>query len=67
MVLHPVAIDRKALTGQGFDLGDDVDGLGGFTLESADGSIVLDFRFDSRLEDAWKSNLGAVNEAMFGN
>jgi|TARA_B110000263_G_C15294524_1_gene504934 vacuolar-type H+-ATPase subunit E/Vma4 len=67
MVLHPVAIDRKALTGQGFDLGDDVDGLGGFTLESADGSIVLDFRFDSRLEDAWGSNLGAVNEAMFGN
>ena len=32
MVLHPVSIDRKALTGQGFDLGDDVDGLGGFTL-----------------------------------
>jgi len=67
MVLHPVSIDRKALTDQGFDLGDDVDGLGGFTLESTDGSIVLDFRFDSRLEDAWKSNLGAVNEAMFGN
>lgn len=67
MVLHPVATDRKALTGQGFDLGDDVDGLGGFTLESADGSIVLDFRFDSRLEGAWESNLGAVNEAMFGN
>jgi len=65
--VHPVSIDRKALTGQGFDLGDDVDGLGGFTLESTDGSIVLDFRFDSRLEDAWKSNLGSVNEAMFGN
>ena len=42
MVLHPVNTDRKALTGKGFDLGDDVDGLGGFILESSEGSILLD-------------------------
>jgi len=69
MKLRPVSIDRKALEmeAKGFDFGDDVDGLGGFTLESTDGSIVLDYRFDSRLEDAWKANLGSVNEALFGN
>jgi|TARA_B100001105_G_scaffold180780_1_gene146167 V/A-type H+-transporting ATPase subunit E len=67
MVLLPVSIDRKALKSGGFTLGDDVDGLGGFVLESTDGSIVLDYRFDSRLEAAWKANLGAVNKALFGN
>ena len=44
----------------------DIDGLGGFVLESKDGSVVLDYRFDSLLEDAWKANLGPVNKALFG-
>ena len=69
MKMRPVSIDRKALEkeAKGFDFGDDVDGLGGFTLESTDGSIVLDYRFDNRLEGAWKASLGSVNEALFGN
>ncbi|MDP6888428.1 MAG: hypothetical protein QF454_00155 [Candidatus Thalassarchaeaceae archaeon] len=69
MKMRPVSIDRKALEkeAKGFDFGDDVDGLGGFTLESKDGSIVLDYRFDNRLEGAWKSSLGSVNTALFGN
>ena len=67
MILHPVNTDRKALTGKGFDLGDDVDGLGGFILESSDGSILLDYRFDGRLQEVWEANLGAVNKLMFGN
>ena len=67
MFLRPVSTDRKALEKGSFSLGEDVDGLGGFVLESKDGSIVLDYRFDSRLEEAWKANLGAVNQTLFGN
>lgn len=69
MKLRPVSMDRKALENEakGFDFGDDVDGLGGFTLESTDGSIVLDYRFDTRLEGAWKASLGEVNATLFGN
>lgn len=69
MKIRPVSIDRKALEMEAkeFDFGDDVDGLGGFTLESTDGSIVLDYRFDNRLEAAWKANLGSVNQTLFGN
>jgi vacuolar-type H+-ATPase subunit E/Vma4 len=67
MILRPVSTDRKALDNGSFTLGDDVDGLEGFVLESKDGSIVLDYRFDSRLEEAWKSNLGTVNKTLFGN
>ena len=67
MLLRPVSTDRKALEKGNFSLGDDVEGLGGFVLESKDGSIVLDYRFDSRLEEAWNANLGTVNKTLFGN
>ena len=66
MVMRPVNIDRKALSSSDFTLGEDIEGLGGFVLESKDGSVVLDYRFDSLLEDAWKANLGPVNKALFG-
>ena len=67
MILRPVSTDRKVLGKGSFTIGDDVEGLGGFVLESKDGSIVLDYRFDSRLDEAWKANLGAVNKTLFGN
>ena len=67
MILRPVSTDRKILEKGTFTLGDDVDGLGGFILESKDGSIVLDYRFDSRLDDAWNENLREVNKILFGN
>ena len=66
MIMRPVSIDRKSLSSSNFSLGEDIDGLGGFVLESKDGSVVLDYRFDSLLEDAWKANLGPVNKALFG-
>jgi V/A-type H+-transporting ATPase subunit E len=69
MVLCPVALDRAALekAGTGFDIGDDVSGLGGFVLQTSDGSVVLDYRFDGRLEDAWSSSLSSVSTTLFGD
>ena len=66
MILRPVNIDRKNLSSVGFKLGDDVEGLGGFILESKDGSTVMDYRFDFRLEMTWKNNLAEVNNILFG-
>ena len=66
MVMRPVSTDRNALSKSGFAMGDDIDGLGGFVLESEDGSTVLDYRFDFRLESAWKESLGKVNSILFG-
>ena len=34
-------------------VGSSVDGLGGFILEAADGSVSYDMRFDTLLETAW--------------
>ena len=67
MLLRPVATDRKELEKENFDIGDDIEGLGGFVLESKDGSVVLDYRFDSRLEKSWQENLGLVNSTLFSN
>ena len=66
MIMRAVSSDRASLSKSGFTMGDDIEGLGGFVLESKDGSTVLDFRFDFRLEAAWKSSLGEVNNILFG-
>jgi len=67
MVLRPVGIDRKVLEKESKDLkiGSNVSGLGGFTLESGDGTISLDFRFESRLEATWNDKLGAIRDCLF--
>ena len=73
MILRPVGVDRPALEkgkpkkgGDDFEVGDDIDGLGGFVLEAPDGSVVLDYRFDARLENSWTKALPAVTSALFG-
>lgn len=77
MILRPVGIDRPSLEksgpkkakkkgGDDFEVGDDIDGLGGFVLEAPDGSVVLDYRFDALLEQSWTKALPAVTSALFG-
>lgn len=68
MVLRPVSKDRKALEqcAKSVDFGSDVDGIGGFVLESADGSVMMDYRFEGRLRTAWEASLGDVNRILFG-
>ena len=66
-VIRPVEVDRKALE----DLkgkrkvGESVDGLGGFILEAADGSVSFDMRFDTLLDTAWNQSLSEVNKILF--
>lgn len=65
MIMRPVKIDRGTLSKSEFKLGEDIDGLGGFVLESKDGSTMLDYRFDLMLEQAWKRSLGEINRILF--
>jgi vacuolar-type H+-ATPase subunit E/Vma4 len=69
MVMRPVGIDRTALedAGDGFEFGDDIDGLGGFVLEKRDGSVILDYRFDGRFEKSWVTALPMVTSVLFGD
>ena len=66
-VIRPVDVDKKALS----DLkgkrkvGQSVDGLGGFILEAADGSVSYDMRFDTMLDSAWADSLSEINKILF--
>jgi vacuolar-type H+-ATPase subunit E/Vma4 len=68
MILRPVRVDRSVLkkSGDDFVVSDDIDGLGGFVLETPDGSVVLDYRFDALLENSWTRALPAVTSTLFG-
>ena len=67
MILRPVATDRQDLQGltPKREIGEDIDGLGGFVLESPDGSVLMDYRFEGRLRDAWEASLEEVNKILF--
>ena len=62
-----VEIDRKALTelAGNRNIGDAVEGLGGFVLEATDGSVSYDMRFDTILESSWKDQLSATTKILF--
>ena len=59
MILKPVKTDRDAKNSSGFEIGDEVEGLGGFVLEDADGSVLMDYRFEGSL----LRNLGTIDSA----
>ena len=67
MVLRPTAIDRSALedASKDYSIGEEVDGMGGFILEAADGSISFDYRFDGLLEEAWSTLLPKITGELF--
>ena len=67
MVLRPTTIDRSALedASKDYSIGEEVDGMGGFILEAADGSISFDYRFDGLLEEAWSTLLPKITGELF--
>jgi len=67
MVIRPTKIDRSALkdASSEFDMGDDVEGLGGFVLVAVDSSISFDFRFDTLLNEAWSEKRTEINDILF--
>ena len=67
MVLRPTVIDRSALedASKDYSIGEEVDGMGGFILEAADGSISFDYRFDGLLEEAWSTLLPKITGELF--
>lgn len=63
-VSHARKADQAILAKAGFKAGTDVEGAGGFRVESADGSVVLDHRYETLLENAWKDIL-TENQSLF--
>ena len=67
-ILRPVSVDAAALKKEAGSrsIGDEIDGLGGFMMEAADGSVSFDFRFESLLDRTWVEERAAINETLFG-
>jgi vacuolar-type H+-ATPase subunit E/Vma4 len=61
---HARKADLPTLTAAGFKAGRDLPGPGGFQVESADGLIVLDLRYETLLENVWKQIL-AEHQNLF--
>ena len=67
-VLRPVSVDAAALKKEAGTrtIGEEIDGMGGFMMEAADGSVSYDFRFESLLNRTWTEERAAINETLFG-
>jgi len=62
--VHARAADLATLGKGGFDKGNDLPIAGGFQVESPDGSIVLDYRYETLLDGVWKQLL-TENQTLF--
>jgi len=51
---HARKEDLPLLTKAGYEKGHELTGAGGFQIESEDGTVLLDHRFETMLEGAWK-------------
>ena len=65
--VRPVELDRKSLSeiAGKRTIGEPIAGLGGFVLESPDGSVSYDMRFDTLLESSWSETLAEINSILF--
>lgn len=55
--IHSRKEDLEFLAKERYDKGDAIDCAGGFIVESPEGDVQLDYRFETLLDDAWKQVL----------
>jgi V/A-type H+-transporting ATPase subunit E len=49
-----------------YTMGDPIDSTGGFIVTSEDGSVTLDMRFETKLENIWNEHLRDITKRLFG-
>ena len=65
--VHARKDDLAALATGGYEKGEAIDAVGGFQVESPDGSVLLDYRFDTLLEGVWKEILAESRKLFEGS
>lgn len=60
------ANDAELVKGYGYEYGGNINCIGGIVVTSMDGSVNLDYTFDSILEDVWTSSMKPVSDILFG-
>jgi V/A-type H+-transporting ATPase subunit E len=59
--------DADLVKGSGYEYGGNIKCIGGIVVTSGDGSVNLDYTFDSILEDVWSSSMKPVSDILFGS
>lgn len=65
--IYTNARDADLVKNSGYEYGGNINCIGGIVVTSTDGSVNLDYTFDSILEDVWSSSMKPVSDILFGN
>lgn len=70
VVVHCRSEDRELLSDvladyDGYELGDEIECIGGVVLESEASRVRVNDTFDALLEDVWENNLKAISDRLF--
>jgi len=65
-VVFARAADQWLANESGYKWGGAREMVGGFVVESPNGEVVLDYRFETQLEDMWKDLMREESQALFG-
>ncbi len=63
--IYTNAADADLVKNSGYTYGGNINCLGGILVTSEDGSINLDYTFDSILEDVWTSSMKQISDILF--
>jgi V/A-type H+-transporting ATPase subunit E len=65
--IYSNAADAELVKGQGYEFGGTIDCTGGILVTSEDGSINLDYTFDSILEEVWSGSMKRISDILFAS
>jgi V/A-type H+/Na+-transporting ATPase subunit E len=65
--IYTNAGDAELVKSSGYEYGGNIKCIGGIVVTSVDGSINLDYTFDSIMEDVWASSMKPVSDILFGS
>jgi V/A-type H+-transporting ATPase subunit E len=65
--IYSNAGDAELVKNSGYEYGGNIKCIGGIVVTSADGSVNLDYTFDSIMEDVWSASMKPVSDILFGS
>jgi V/A-type H+-transporting ATPase subunit E len=65
--IYASAGDAELIKNSGYEYGGNIRCIGGIVVTSMDGSVNLDYTFDSILEDVWTASMKPVSDILFGS
>ena len=65
--IYSNAGDAELIKNSGYEYGGDIKCIGGIIVTSMDGSVNIDYTFDSIIEDVWSASMKPVSDILFGS